>query len=92
MNKKALVEAAMKLNETPSISALDMEESLDCILNAIQGEISNGGKVELKNFGSFGTKVRAARAGRNPQTGEKIQIAEKKVAYCKLSKSILGGK
>lgn len=89
MNKKELVEAALDLNESPDLSKADMTEALACILNAIQGEICRGGKVELKNFGSFGTKRRAEREGRNPQTGAKITIPEATVAYCKLSKKLL---
>lgn len=88
MNKRQLVDDAITLNER-NLSKADMAEALDCLLNSIEGELKAGGKVELKNFGAFGTKVRSARTGRNPQTGESMQIPEKTVAFCKLSSKIL---
>jgi len=88
MNKRQLIDDAITLNER-NLSKADMAEALDCLLNSIAGELRAGGKVELKNFGAFGTKVRSARTGRNPQTGESMQIPEKTVAFCKLSSKIL---
>lgn len=88
MNKKELVDVAVGLCER-DLNKADMAEALDCIVNAITHELEGGNGVEIKNFANFGVKTRAARGGRNPQTGEAINIPEKQVTFCKVSKSIL---
>lgn len=88
MNKKQLVDAALALNERDMARA-DMAEALDCIINAVTHELEHGNSVEIKNFANFGVKTRPARAGRNPQTGATINIPEKQVTFCKISKSVI---
>lgn len=71
MNKKALVEtvaAEVKLDLTT------VEAVLDSVLGAISAALAGGDKVAIAGFGTFETRSRAARAGRNPQTGEPIDI------------------
>ena len=72
MNKKDLVKViAEKLEITQKAAG----EQLDVILEVITEELANGGEVKLAGFGTFSVAERAAREGRNPATGETIQIA-----------------
>ena len=75
MNKKELVKAmAEKLEITQKAAG----EQLDAILEIITEELVNGGEVKISGFGTFSVAERAAREGRNPATGETIQIAASK--------------
>ncbi|MBR5011399.1 MAG: HU family DNA-binding protein [Clostridia bacterium] len=75
MNKTQLIEAIA--NET-GLKKKDAEAALGATLCAIETAIANGEKVQLVGFGTFETKTRAAREGRNPKTGETIKIAASK--------------
>lgn len=76
MNKAELVnEVAERIGTTQAKA----EYSLQQVLEAIKKGIESDGNVKIKGFGTFTKTVRAARAGRNPQTGAAIQIAEKNV-------------
>ena len=76
MNKEELIDAIAK---DASLSKAAAGQALNSVLNAITGALTAGDKVTLVGFGTFETRERAAREGRNPQTGETIQIAAKKV-------------
>lgn len=65
-----------KLPETISVSKSQLKTILQVAFSEIQSLTSGGDYVRIHNFGTFANKVRAARAGRNPATGEVIQIAE----------------
>ncbi|MDI6795149.1 MAG: HU family DNA-binding protein [bacterium] len=58
-------------------------EAVDAVVRAIKDTLSSGGKVQLIGFGSFEVRERAARQGRNPQTGDAISIAAKNVPVFK---------
>ena len=76
MNKLELINAvAAKTGQTKRTS----EEMLDAILNTIKDTVSDGDKVTLVGFGTFAMLQRAARTGRNPRTGNTINIPAKKV-------------
>ena len=87
MNKRELVEEAMHLCER-DLTKADMAEALECIVNVISNELEAGSRIDIKNFASFGVKTRAARKGFNPSTGTTMDIPEKVVPFCKISKSI----
>lgn len=72
MNKRELVEAVA--NETGQTLAAS-EAALDAVVGAITSALSGGDKVAVPGFGTFEVRARAARNGRNPQTGEAIAIA-----------------
>ena len=72
MNKKDLVKA---ISEKLKITQKAAGEQLDTILEVITEELVNGGEVKISGFGTFSVAERAAREGRNPATGETIQIA-----------------
>lgn len=71
MNKRELVENVAREAE---ITRVDAEKVLDAVLDVITETLVAGEKVSLVGFGTFETKYRAAREGRNPQTGETLQI------------------
>jgi len=63
-------------------------DALEALLEAITKELKNGGQVTITGFGTFKVTERAARDGRNPQTGEKIKIKASKVARFKAGKNL----
>ena len=75
MNKTELIEAIVK--ET-GLKKKDAEAALGATLCAIETALAKGDKVQLVGFGTFETKTRAAREGRNPKTGETIKIKASK--------------
>ena len=80
MNKSELVEAMAK---AAGVSKAASEKALNGALAAITKALKKGDKVTLVGFGTFSVAKRAARQGRNPQTGKMIKIAAKKVAKFK---------
>ena len=84
MNKTELVAA---LAEKAEVSKKDAEKVLNAFIETVQGAVKADDKVHLVGFGTFESKARAAREGKNPQTGEKIQIAACKVPTFKAGKA-----
>lgn len=84
MNK---AELAASVAAKSGLSKKDAEKSIDALVEAIQEALSQGDKVTLVGFGTFEVRERAARKGRNPQTGEEIDIAAAKVPSFKAGKS-----
>jgi len=76
MNKQELVEA---MSSEAKITKADAKRALDAFVTATTKTLKKGGRVALVGFGSFSISNRAARKGRNPQTGKEIKIAAKKV-------------
>ena len=80
MNKAELIEAiASEANMTKA----DAKNALDAFINTTAKALKNGDRITLVGFGSFSVSKRAARKGRNPQSGKKIQIPAKKVVKFK---------
>lgn len=80
MNKAELIESmATKAN----LSKADAKRALDAFLDSTAGALKKGDKVALVGFGTFSVSRRAARKGRNPQTGAEIDIAAKNVVKFK---------
>ena len=75
MNKHDLVDAVTNKSELDRRSA---ESAIDAAVEAISGALADGDKVTLPGFGTFEVRQRNARTGRNPQTGETIEIAASK--------------
>lgn len=75
MTKKELVRDVAKGTK---LTHKDVEAVLDSFVNVVSSEMKNGGKVQLVGFGTFEVSERAAREGRNPQTGEAMTIAASK--------------
>lgn len=85
MNKSELIE---KMAQSADMTKADAERALNSLVATVTDELANGGDVSLVGFGTFKVNERAARTGRNPQTGETIQIAAAKVPAFKAGKAI----
>jgi DNA-binding protein HU-beta len=81
-------EIAEKVAEKVGISKKDASEALSTIIEEITKTLSKGGEVTLTGFGSFKVGKRAAREGRNPKTGEKINIPAMKTPKFKAGKAL----
>jgi len=85
MNKGDLIEAVA---DDAGLSKADAARAVDAVVGAITGTLQTGGQVSLVGFGTFSVKQRAARQGRNPRTGETIQIRASKVTGFKAGKAL----
>ena len=85
MNKAELIEA---IADAADLTKADAGRALDGLVNAITGALKKGDTVSLLGFGSFVVKERAARQGRNPQTGNTITIAAAKIPSFKAGKAL----
>lgn len=85
MNKAELVNAVA---ETGELSKKDATKAVDTVFETITEALKNGDKVQLIGFGNFEVRERAARKGRNPQTGEEIDIAASKVPAFSAGKAL----
>ncbi|MAB02419.1 MAG: integration host factor subunit beta [Rhodobacteraceae bacterium] len=73
-------------DENPHLYQKDVERIVATIFDEIISAMASGDRVELRGFGAFSVKKREARIGRNPRTGEKVEVAEKHVAFFKTGK------
>ncbi|WP_295126557.1 HU family DNA-binding protein [uncultured Chitinophaga sp.] len=85
MNKAELID---KIAKDSGVTKTQANEALDSFTKAVADTLKKGGKVTLVGFGTFSVSKRAARNGRNPQTGQIIKIKAKKVAKFKAGKAL----
>jgi len=85
MNKTELVESVA---ETADLSKAAAGKAVDAFIGAVSDALKNGDQVTIVGFGTFLVRERAARTGRNPQTGAEIQIAAAKVPAFKPGKAL----
>ncbi|MCR4673805.1 MAG: HU family DNA-binding protein [Lachnospiraceae bacterium] len=85
MNKTELVDAIAKKAD---LSKKDAAAAVDAFVESVSDELKKGGKVQLVGFGTFQTSKRAARTGRNPQTGAEIKIKASTVPQFKAGKAL----
>ena len=85
MTKADLVE---KVSREAEMTKKDAEQLVEIIFESIVGSLNKGEKIELRGFGSFRIRERDARKGRNPKTGEAVDIPAKRVAYFKPGKEL----
>lgn len=89
MNKAQLIDA---IAHDAKVTKADSKKALDAFIKATTGSLKKGDKLALVGFGTFGVSKRAARMGRNPQTGKEIKIPAKNVVKFKagadLSKAV----
>lgn len=85
MNKTQLVE---KIAQDADLSKASAGRALDAFIEAVGETLQAGDQVALVGFGTFSVRTRAARTGRNPKTGDEIQIAEAKVPAFKAGKAL----
>src|SRR5689334_14623447 len=85
LTKADLIEEVLRVTELPRKESESIVETIfDSIIEAIQ----KGDKIEIRGFGSFRTRQRRGRVGRNPKTGEKVEVPAKKIPYFKPSKEL----
>ncbi|HEY1211063.1 MAG TPA: HU family DNA-binding protein [Terracidiphilus sp.] len=85
MTKADLVE---KVTAVGDLTRRDGEVIVETIFDAVIGALKSGDKIEIRGFGSFRTRQRNSRIGRNPKTGERVEVPAKKVPYFKPSKEL----
>ena len=85
MNKSELIDAIAESADIPKAAA---GRALDAMVDSITGALKKGDQVALVGFGTFAVKERAARTGRNPRTGETINIAASKNPAFKAGKAL----
>ena len=85
MVKSELVKA---VSLQSGLSPKDSREAVDAVFESISQSLESGSRVELRGFGSFGLKNRQPRVGRNPKTGEIVDISPKRVMFFKAGKEL----
>jgi integration host factor subunit beta len=85
MTKADLVVDVMRLGD---LTRTDAETIVETIFDAVVGALRSGDKIEIRGFGSFRTRQRNPRIGRNPKTGARVEVPAKRVPYFKPSKDL----
>jgi integration host factor subunit beta len=88
MIKSELIQHLAEAN--PHLYQRDVERIVSTIFEEISAALERGDRVELRGFGAFSVKRRPSRIGRNPRTGEAVQVAEKHVPFFKAGKELRG--
>jgi integration host factor subunit beta len=86
MIRSELLSALAKDN--PSLHTDEIEQVVDIFFDEIAQRLAEGGRVELRGFGAFSTREREARKGRNPRTGEAVDVPGKRVPYFRPGKEM----
>ena len=86
MTKSELIARLAEAN--PHLYQRDMERIVTTIFDEITAALADGNRVELRGFGAFSVKQRGARIGRNPRTGEAVQVSAKHIPYFKTGKQL----
>ncbi len=74
--------------DNPGLPTQTIDKIVDLVFESIVDRLAAGGRVELRGFGAFTTRAREARLGRNPRTGEEVQVPAKRVAHFKPGKEM----
>ncbi|SPE23930.1 integration host factor (IHF), DNA-binding protein, beta subunit (modular protein) [Burkholderiales bacterium] len=72
----------------PRLAARDADEAVKLILDLLGEALSQGGRIEIRGFGSFSLNYRPARVGRNPKSGDRVQVPAKHVPHFKAGKEL----
>jgi integration host factor subunit beta len=86
MLRSELIEALAERNR--HLLTSDVEKVVDVVLEEIAKALERGDRVELRGFGAFSVRKRAARLGRNPRTGEQVEVEAKQVPFFRAGKEI----
>ena len=86
MIRSELLQAMARDN--PELKGEEVEQIVDIFFDEISERLAEGGRVELRGFGAFSTREREARVGRNPRTGEQVEVPAKRVPYFKPGKEM----
>jgi integration host factor subunit beta len=85
MTKADLIEEVSRVVE---MTRKDSEVIVESIFDSVVRSLHKGDKIEIRGFGSFRTRQRQARIGRNPKTGERVEVPAKRIPYFKPSKEL----
>src|SRR5271166_2902664 len=85
MTKADLIEEVSRLAE---LTRKDSEVIVDTIFDSVVRSLRVGDKIEIRGFGSFRTRQRQPRVGRNPKTGDRVEVPAKRIPYFKPSKEL----
>lgn len=86
MTKSELIARLAELN--PSLYHRDLEQLVNTVFETISEALERGDRVELRGFGAFSLRERKARIGRNPRTGESVNVATKTIPFFKMGKGM----
>ncbi len=86
MTKSELIQRLAERN--PHLYLRDVEKIVETVFEEITSALANGDRVELRGFGAFSIKHRDARTGRNPRTGEAVQVEAKRLPFFKTGKAL----
>jgi integration host factor subunit beta len=75
-------------SENPDLRPEEIEQVVSIVFDEIAKRLAEGGRVELRGFGAFSTRGRESRSGRNPRTGETVEVPAKRVPYFKPGKEM----
>jgi len=85
MTKADLIEEVLRVTELPR---KESETAVETVFESIIQALQSGDKIEIRGFGSFRTRQRRGRIGRNPKTGAKVEVPPKKIPFFKPSKEL----
>ena len=85
VTKADLVEEVVRVTELPR---KESEAVVETIFESIIGALQGGDRIEIRGFGSFRTRQRRGRTGRNPKTGAKVEVPPKRIPFFKPSKEL----
>ncbi|WP_281272028.1 integration host factor subunit beta [Marinomonas pollencensis] len=86
MTKSELIE--LLIDQQSHLPVKDVEEAIKTMLDHMSDALSNGERIEIRGFGSFSLHYRAPRIGRNPKTGESVELSAKYVPHFKPGKEL----
>ena len=86
MTKSELIQRLADRN--PHLFLRDIEKIVDTFFDEVTNALAKGNRVELRGFGAFSVKHRDARTGRNPRTGETVQVEAKRLPFFKTGKAL----
>ena len=75
-------------DDHPDLTGKEIERVIAAFFDSIIGQLQQGGRVELRGFGAFSTRDRDGRKGRNPRTGDTVDVSAKRVPYFKPGKEM----
>lgn len=86
MTKSELIERLSARN--PRLAARDADEAVKTMLDAMTGALASGSRIEIRGFGSFSLNFRPPRVGRNPKSGDRVEVPAKHVPHFKAGKEL----
>lgn len=86
MNKSDLIEMLAK--KLPNLAARDVEVIVNTVFDSMTDALKKNERIEIRGFGSFEVRVRKPRIGRNPKTGQAVEVGERLVPFFKVGKEL----